>query len=137
MELVTGLVELLDADPSDNEAQRSFGRNITDGLIEFAAFSEHCAFKEEREWRIICVRSTDPAPLKLCFRSSRGLMVLFVELELPEPTGARAGILPVKHIQYGPTLDPFTVRSSLETYLAELPHFSDVKIEGSLIPLRT
>ena len=69
------LVKLLDNDPTDIRAQNSFSRNLIDGLIEFAAFCKHPAFCEEGEWRVVYVQSTDPEPLDLHFRDSRGVLI--------------------------------------------------------------
>lgn len=134
--LVRPLVDLLNSDPGDNEAQKAFAANLVDGAAEIAAWCKHPAFEEEREWRIVYQRTTDPTPLDRKVRPSEGFFVPYVALELPEPTGARAGKLPARHINHGPSRDGVRTRIGLNHLLASLPDFADIEVMGSLAPLR-
>ncbi|HUY24964.1 MAG TPA: DUF2971 domain-containing protein, partial [Candidatus Saccharimonadales bacterium] len=134
--LVGPLVDLLDADPASNDAQKAFAANLVDGAAEVAAWCKHPAFEEEREWRIVYQRATDATPLDLKFRPTEGFFVPYVELELPEPTGVRAGTLPARHINHGPSRDGARTRVGLDQLLRSLPDFADIEVRGSLAPLR-
>lgn len=133
--LIRPLVTLLDMEPSNVEAQRAFARNLVDGAVEVAAWCKHPAFEEEREWRIVYQRTTDSAPLGLRFRPKMGFLVPYVELALPEPTGVGAGIMPVRHINHGPSSDPRS-REGVRMFLESQSHYSEVEVMGSLAPLR-
>ena len=82
------------------------------------------------------VRTHDPAKLPVRHRMARGLLVPYVELELPCPVEPLQGHLPVQTIRIGPGPAPALKQRGVETFLANLPHFTDVRLEGSVAPLR-
>ena len=135
-ELVDALVPLLDADPRDVEIQRSFTRALVDGAVELASWCKDPAFEEEQEWRIVYVRTNDAAKLPVRHRMARGLLVPYVELELPWPVEPLQGHLPVQTIRIGPGPAPALKQRGVETFLANFPHLADVRLEGSVAPLR-
>ena len=135
-ELIDTLVPILDADPEDAELQRSFARNLVSGVVEFASWCKDPAFEEEQEWRIVYVRNNDSSKLPVRHRMARGLLVPYVELELPCPVEPLQGHLPVKAIRLGPGPEPVLKLRGVETFLANFPHFGDVRLEGSAAPLR-
>ena len=122
--------------PTDIDVQNVFSRFLIEGLAEIATSSKHPAFEEEQEWRIVYVRSVDPHPLPLRFRDGRGVITPYVELELPEPVGARAGLMPIRRIKHGPSRDPLQTRTGLTIFLETVPNFAHVDIEGSMAPVR-
>lgn len=133
-DLVHGLVEAFDRAPQDVGAQKAFARCLEDGLIEFASSVKHPDFSEEKEWRVIYQRATDRDPLPLKFREADGVLVPYVELRLPEPTGARAGTMPVRYVQFGPNGDPVRTELGLRTFLGT--YDPSIKITGSRTPAR-
>ena len=135
-ELIDALVPLLDADPRDVEVQRSFTRSLVDGAVEFASWCKDPAFEEEQEWRIVYVRTNDAAKLPVRHRMARGLLVPYVELELPCPVEPLQGHLPVQAIRIGPGPSPALKQRGVETFLANFSHLADVRLEGSVAPLR-
>jgi hypothetical protein len=135
-DLVDALVPVLDDDPTDVERQKSFARSFVDGIVELASWCKHPAFEEEQEWRIVYVRNNDSSKLPLRHRQSRGLLVPYVALELPNPVEPLLGHLPVQALNFGPSPEPALKRRGIETVLAGYSHFSGVTIEGSSAPLR-
>ena len=79
-DLIDALVPILDEDPEDAERQRSFARNLVNGVVEFASWCKDPAFEEEQEWRIVYVRNNDSSKLEIRHRLARGLLVPYVEL---------------------------------------------------------
>ena len=135
-ELIDTLVPILDSDPKDPELQKSFARNLVSGVVEFASWCKDPAFEEEQEWRIVYVRNNDRSKLPVRHRMSRGLLVPYVELELPCPVEPLMGHLPLQAIRMGPGPEPVLKLRGVETFLAGFPHFADVRLEGSAAPLR-
>lgn len=135
-ELIDTLVPILDADPADRELQQSFARNLVSGIVEFASWCKDPAFEEENEWRIVYVRNNDHSKLPVKHRIARGLLVPYVELELPCPVEPTQGHLPLQAIRLGPGPDPVPKRRGVETFLGNFAHFADVRLEGSAAPLR-
>jgi hypothetical protein len=135
-ELVDTLVPILDSAPTDDELQRSFARNLVNGVVEFASWCKDPAFEEEQEWRIVYVRNNDDDKLPIHHRMARGLLVPYVELELPCPVEPLQGHLPLQSIHLGPGPEPALKLRGLQTLLAGFPHFADVRLEGSAAPLR-
>jgi hypothetical protein len=135
-DLITRMVDLLDVDPADIPRQNAFARNLVDGLVEAVTSSKHPAFEEEREWRIVYVRSTDQNKLDLCHRPAGGLLVPYVALELPRGVGADPNHLPLAHINCGPSPEPAHKQHGVKSLLTTKPHLAGVDVEGSLAPLR-
>jgi hypothetical protein len=132
---VYNLVEIFDHDSTDLQSQNAFARILIDGLIEIATASKHPSFEEENEWRVIYLRPTDQNPLVLNFRFADGLLIPYVQLHVPEPTGANAGRLPVKQIMCGPTRDPERARIGLLAFLASLD-LDWINVLPTIAPLR-
>lgn len=134
--LIDALVAVLEADPTDNELMKSFARNLVDGVVELASWCKHPAFEEEREWRIVYVRNNDASKLDVHHRISRGLLVPYVELELPSPVEPLLGHLPLHAINLGPGPEPTLKLLGVKNLLAGYPHYDQVPIKGSAAPLR-
>ncbi len=134
--LISGLVGILDKHPGDVAHQNAFGRHLVNGIVEAATYMKHPAFAEEREWRIVYVRNDDPSPLDMTHRSSRGLLVPFVELELPSAVGATPKRMPIATINCGPSPDPVLKQDGARSFVRSLGAYADVKIDGSEAPLR-
>ena len=135
-ELIDTLVPIIDADPEDRELQKSFAHNLLSGVVEFASWCKDPAFEEEHEWRIVYVRNNDSSKLPVHHRMSRGLLVPYVELELPCPVEPLRGHLPLQSIRLGPGPEPALKLRGVQTFLSNFPHFADVRLEGSTAPLR-
>ena len=135
-ELIDALVPVLDPDPQDEELRESFARNLMSGVVEFASWCKDPAFEEEQEWRIVYVRTNDASKLDLHHRMSRGLVVPYVELELPCLEGPLAGHLPLQRVDLGPGPEPALKLRGVTTLLSTLPHYADVALRGSAAPLR-
>jgi hypothetical protein len=135
-DLINRLVELLDVDPYDISRQTAFANHLVDGIVELATWCKHPAFAEEREWRIVYLRSTDARPIPVRHRASRGLLVPYVELALPKKVGEHYDHLPVTEINCGPSPDPVLKQQGVRSLLAPMPPFADVTVLGSLAPLR-
>jgi hypothetical protein len=131
-ELVDGLVSVLDRAPDELAVQNAFARCLEDGVIDFASSCKHPDFSEEKEWRVIYQRATDRDPLPVRFRTAEGILVPYVELELPEPTGAHAGRLPVREVQIGPIPDLDRTWLGLQMFLDS--HGQSITITGSRTP---
>jgi Protein of unknown function (DUF2971) len=134
--LVDQLVAFLDTDPTDLEIQKSFSDSLIDGLIEIATWCKHPAFREENEWRITYIRSDDASPLPLDHRSSSGLVVPFVRLEVPRAVGAYDKSLPIAEIKCGPSPDPERKQAGVRSILTTLPDGGKIAVNGSSAPLR-
>ena len=132
--LITGLLNLVDADEEKANGLEAFARYLVNGLVEFAASCKHPAFEEENEWRLIYVAPAGPLPVHC--RAAGGDLVPYVELSLPEPTGAHAGRLPIKHIRHGPTPDPVRTKTGLTSFLRRTTNFEHVEVLGTDAPLR-
>jgi hypothetical protein len=135
-QLIDALVPVLDEDPADIERQKSFARSLVDGVVEIASWFKHPAFSEEQEWRIVYVRSRDESKLPLHHRSSRGLLVPHVDLEVPSPVGPVEGHLPVQGINLGPGPEPALKGRGVRSFLEGFPHYANVRVTGSSAPLR-
>jgi hypothetical protein len=94
---------------------------------------KHPAFAVEKEWRLI-VRPTSPnlntkEIAYLQFRTSRGMMVPYVELHPKE-----GALLPITSVRSGPTLDQRRVAKSLDL-LFKQKGYGNIPINGSEIPV--
>jgi hypothetical protein len=136
MALVGQLVAFLDTNPTDLEIQKSFSDSLIDGLIEIATWCKHPAFREENEWRITYIRSDDAEPLSFYHRSSSGLVVPFVRLEVPSVVGAYDKYLPIAEIKCGPSPDPGRKQAGVRNLLTTLPAGEKIEVTGSSAPLR-
>ncbi len=136
-DLISGLVSILDRDPTNLAHQNAFGRHLVDGIVAAATYMKHSAFAEEQEWRVVYVRNNDLSiPLEVKHRPSRGLLLPFVELELPSAVGATPNRLPIATINCGPGPDPVLKQNGARSFVGSLDAFSDVVIAGSTAPLR-
>jgi len=89
---------------------------------EFLLFLSECmncfkdpAYQEEQEWRIIQFgRVGGRDVVNASFRTGVRHVVPFVKLDLTLTKGRDRGKLPLKHIHYGPTLEPHTTERSLQ-----------------------
>lgn len=134
--LLSHLVPILDAAPEESDRWDAVASSLAEGLVDFAVCCKHPAFAEEREWRIVYDRSSDQTPLDLHHRSGRGLLVPYVELELPAPVGLLAGHLPLKAINCGPGPEPALKQEGVRRLLEHHPRYSGVFVDGSPTPLR-
>lgn len=134
--LIESMVNILDVDPTDLERQRAFGKHLVDGLVDALTVCKHPSFAEEKEWRIVYLRTLDPEPHPLRHRNSHGLLVPFVELHVPKGVGANHDSLPISHVTCGPSLEPDLKQRGVRSLLASQNHLGDVHVGGSIAPLR-
>lgn len=133
-DLIVRLASVLDQDPDDQVHRDDFAANLVDGLAEAVAWCKHPTFAEEDEWRIVYTHLNGNAPLPVEHRPSRGLVVPFVKLRLPSGVGRLATRLPIDTVYCGPSPEPDVKIRGVEGLL--LPYLDQVRIEGSLSPLR-
>lgn len=134
--LLTALIPVLDADPTSAAHQNAFAKNWVDGIVEAASWCKHPAFREEREWRIVYIRNDDRKPLPVKHRSSGGLVVPYVELEIPAGVGSHPDKLPIAVVNCGPSPEPEVKARGVRSLLSTQPHLSGVSVTGSAAPLR-
>jgi hypothetical protein len=134
--LIRRLVEILNEDPADVARQAAFARHLLDGIVELTTWCKHPAFAEEQEWRLIYLRNNDRDPLPLKHRAGRGLVIPYVELEVPKRAGRNAAHLPLAEIDCGPSTAPELKQQGVRSLLNSMSHFATVKVGGSLAPLR-
>jgi hypothetical protein len=134
--LIDALVPVLDDDPTDVDRQKSFAKNLVNGVVELASWCKHPSFEEEQEWRIVYVRNNDSSKLPVRHRQARGLVVPYVVLDLPSPVAPMHGHLPIQAVNVGPGPEPDLKRRGLQSLLANYPHYGAVTVEGSSAPLR-
>ena len=130
LSLVSRLVPFLDSNPTDLEIQKSFSDSLVDGLIEVATWCKHPAFREEKEWRITYIRSDDMDPLPLHHRSSNGLVVPFVRIDVPRAVGAHHKALPITKIRCGPSPDPERKQEGARSLLTTLTDVGAIEWKG-------
>lgn len=135
-ELIERLVELLDVDPLDVARQTAFATNLVDGIAELTTWFKDPAFAEEQEWRIVYLRNSDHRPLTVKHRAGHGLVIPYVELEVPGGVGKFAAHLPLAEIDCGPSAVPELKQQGVHSLLGSLPHLAAAKVGGSLVPLR-
>lgn len=135
-ELISVMVAILEVDPTDVARQNAFARHLVDGLVEAATWCKHPAFKEEQEWRLVYLRSSDVQQLPLLHRPGRGLVVPYVQLDVPRGVGVNHDHLPITRINCGPSPDPDLKQRGVGSLLSTQPHHRDVTVEGSPAPLR-
>lgn len=102
--IIDGYIDVLerslDAHPNEKEeTAKAVGLTLASTLTQLLASFKHDIFSHEREWRLVefVLRSNQARRSK--FRSSRGVIVPYIELSLGE--GGQA--LPVREIRCGPT----------------------------------
>jgi hypothetical protein len=108
-------------------------RALMADLALLAAFFKHDSFREEREWRALCVADeNDPA---IDFRAAAGIIVPFVSIPLQaDEQGGRAS-MPIGRVVCGPTLQPTLSRRAVELLL-KLRGFERFEVRSSRVPLR-
>lgn len=112
------------------ECRAAFKQFLTECLVCY----KDPAFKEEQEWRVI---QFGTAGREVKFRTRKGHLIPFVELDLTRPDGEFAGRFPLRRITFGPTLDPATTKPAL-SLLAGAHGYTKpaVEIHQSRIPFR-
>ena len=134
--LIGCLVELLDVDPDDVARQTAFANHLVDGIVELTTWCKHPAFGEEQEWRIVYLRNNDRRQLPVRHRAGRGLVIPYVELEVPSGVTKAAAHLPLAELDCGPSATPELKQQGVRSLLHSLPQFGSVRVGGSLAPLR-
>jgi hypothetical protein len=119
----------------------SIRRLIAETLLEETVGFKNPAFEVEKEWRIV-VRQRDQkkqgtddggrTATPVQFRPSEGILVPYVRLIPIKPTEK----LPVVCVRSGPTLDKITAGMAVRMMLDKNGFSSDVKVQGSDVPVR-
>ena len=133
--LVTRLAPIYDANHSEQRMDM-LARHLVDGILEVASFCKHPSFSEEREWRIVYERSSDQGLFPVMHRTSRGLIVPYVELEVPGAVGEMAGRMPIVEVCCGPTAEPELKQDGVKRFVQFCPGYERVDVSGSDTPLR-
>lgn len=107
---------------------------------ELSLCFKHNAFQEENEWRALVLidRTERFANLhEVKFRSSRNLLIPYIERKIAAPAGPWATWLPIDQIYIGPSNNHDLAEKSLQWLIdtTERPHA--VEILNADIPLRT
>lgn len=95
---------------------------------------KHSAFREEREWRMVCLRQRDNIE-SFKLRPGNGFLVPYTDLDLRMRVGPNTGRLPISHIVIGPSLHPELAAKAVELLLRKY-QFRHVEVRGSEVPLR-
>lgn len=83
---------------------------LLDMLISF----KHEAFKDENEWRLICVTREDFQPEALKFREADGGLVPYRPTYIFDESKDGNLKLPLRSVTFGPSLESVRTRSSIE-----------------------
>lgn len=134
-DLVNRLAPIYDVDHSEQRMD-VLARNLVDGILEVASFCKHPSFSEEREWRIVYERSNDKSLFPVLHRTSRGLIVPYVELCVPGAVGEMAGHMPIVEIRCGPSAEPELKQHGVKRFVQFRPGYEKVVVSGSDTPLR-
>lgn len=134
--LVSPLVNYLELEPTDPHRQAGFAAELVNGIAELASWCKHPAFAEEQEWRLTYTNLGSEQPLPLIHRPSGGFVVPRVELQVPRGVGVLHDVLPITHIQCGPSQDAERKIHGVRSYLAELARYGDVDVSASASPAR-
>ena len=125
------------------QEQEEFLQNVVlilyESLLDEIVTFKNPAFEEEQEWRLVVrprllapVREPDtPHETPVKFRSSRGILVPYIELRPPKTEK-----LPINSIRYGPSLNPLRAESSLCSFLLVNGFSQDrISIDGCTTPV--
>ncbi len=118
--------------------------DVLSNALRFALLStKHPGFREEREWRLICMLDQIPkgAPVTQIIRSVGGIPQRICELKLPQPSDLARDALRwdslLDRIIIGPSVFPETIKDALERELKRQGVGRwDQLVEISDIPLR-
>lgn len=102
-------------------------------LVEFLTMFKHSSFEAEHEWRL-CHLTHNAALEHIQFRDGQFGLTPFVELvpfDLPSTN------LPIDLITHAPTKDANNVRFALRALLRSSGYDDEVKLKGSIIPIRS
>lgn len=97
-----------------NNLVRSSLMEISMYFRRFSLCFKHKAFKEEQEWRIIVMYDPSMLLKEIRFRSVRGNVVPYVEVDLSEKITADLTLLPIQKVYCGPTLHPQNAKSTIQ-----------------------
>lgn len=135
--LVGPLVEHLEQDPGDDARVDAVTSELVNGVAELAAWCKHPAFEEEQEWRLTYQPLDghgEEAPV--LHRTAGGLLVPYVELQVPRGVGARAGVLPIVSVRCGPSQDPDRKARGVRSLFEASGRYGDVAVVSSAAPAR-
>ena len=76
------------------------------------------------------------SPLELHHRTCKGIIVPYVELDVPRGVGSDADCLPITEVHYGPRPDPRLKIAGVRSLANIAPNWRSVELKGSLAPLR-
>jgi hypothetical protein len=123
--LVDALIRASDRNTRDITAQRNLIGATLWSALDAATMLKNPAFAEEQEWRLVHLHGRGGDALAVRHRLSRGLLVPYVEIEMPRLVAVNCGPSP------GPSRKQAGVRSLLDAH-----GYHDVTVQGSLAPLR-
>lgn len=110
-------------------------------ILIYSYFFKHPSFKQEEEYRIAFFPESfqDSRKTDVKFRTSKGVITPFIELNLKEITGDKTK-LPLKEIWIGPTNKMDNAFLGLDAFLSSLGYDTEspkgTQIKTSIIPLR-
>jgi Protein of unknown function (DUF2971) len=134
--LLVPLIAYLDEAPDDRTHQDSFATELVNGIAEISTWCKHPAFSEENEWRLSYDRLPDPDPLPVLHRARRGLLVPYVELEVPGVVGAHPNALPITAVWCGPSNDPNRKATGVRSLLEAIDTYGPIEVLTSTTPAR-
>jgi hypothetical protein len=135
--LVGPLVEYLEQDPGDDTRVEAVTRELVNGIAELAAWCKHPAFEEEQEWRLTYQPSDGAGKeLPVLHRPADGLLVPYVELQVPRSVGERAEVLPIVSVRCGPSQDPDRKARGVRSLFEASGRYGDVAVVSSTAPAR-
>lgn len=107
------------------------------GIAELASWCKHPAFEEEQEWRLTYQPSDGLGhTLPVEHRPAGGLLVPYVELQVPRGVGALAGVLPIVCVRCGPSQDPDRKVRGVRSLFEASGRYGDVDVVSSTAPAR-
>ncbi len=137
LDLVRPLIDYLDCEPESNNRQKTFGAVFTEAAFDFACRCKHPSFAAESEWRIIHSPRPSQRALRVKHRESRGLLIPYVELDLPAGVGGRSELMPITTIMCGPNAE-MALKLEGACSLTHQSQFADtIRVIPSKVPLRS
>jgi hypothetical protein len=135
--LVDGVVPHVAVTPEEHrdaaldECSRLLRRVLWFALVTF----KDPTFRSEEEWRVIQLLSHSESEERIRMRASGNRLVPYIELDFKQSEAAPAGRIPIVEVRHGPTLHPTAAKAGV-SMLLQRNGYRDVKVEGSVIPLR-
>lgn len=129
------MFDFLDQDPRSDERKAATLRYLQQGILELTASFKNMSFSEESEWRVMYFPNLAECHLEIRHRVVDGVIVPYVELDLPKQVGAMPTRLPVSFVRCGPAAHPRLKREGAQGLL-NFGGLQQVHVDQSKIPLR-